>query len=180
MAEVEIKIKIDGVEYSQEQLKTLASGANKAAKGMDNLNKETEKADKQQGFFSKKIDEVKEKFGGLKAGFGDLKKGYKTLQSGLTGLAKGFGLSSKAAKVFGTSASAALAATGIGLIVPLVLALVNYFKNLEGGAKALKKIMAGLGAIVANVGKALKLLVQGKFSEAFDTMKNAVNDAGYR
>ncbi len=177
MAEVEIKVKIDGVEYSQEQLKNLAKGANSAAKGMEDLNEETEKAGNEQGFFSKKLDDVKERFKGLKAGFGDLKKGYKTLQSGLTGLAKGFGLSSKAAKVFGTSASAALAATGIGLIVPLVLALVNYFKNLEGGAKMLKKVMAGLGAIVANVGKALKLLVQGKFSEAFDTMKDAVNGA---
>ena len=177
MAEVEIKVKIDGVEYSQEQLKNLAKGADAAAEGMADLNKETEKAEDQQGFFSKKLDEVKERFSGLKAGFGDLKKGYATLQNGLTGLAKGFGLSSKAAKVFGTSASAALAATGIGLIVPLVLALVNYFKNLEGGAKTLKKVMAGLGAIVANVGKALKLLVQGKFAEAFNTMKDAVNEA---
>jgi len=177
MSQVEIKVKIDGVEYSQDQLKNLAKGAEKAADGMDDLNKETKKAENQQGFFSKKLDEVKESFKGLKAGFGDLKKGYKTLQNGLTSLAKGFGLSSKAAKVFGTSASAALAATGIGLIVPLVLALVNYFKNLEGGAKTLKKVMAGLGAIVANVGKALKLLVQGKFSEAFNTMKDAVNGA---
>ncbi len=177
MAEVEIKVKIDGVEYSQEQLKNLAKGADAAAEGMADLNKETEKAEDQQGFFSKKLDEVKERFSGLKAGFGDLKKGYATLQNGLTGLAKGFGLSSKAAKVFGTSASAALAATGIGLIVPLVLTLVNYFKNLEGGAKALKKVMAGLGAIVANVGKALKLLVQGKFAEAFNTMKDSVNEA---
>ena len=177
MSQVEIKVKIDGVEYSQDQLKNLAKGAEKAADGMDDLNKETKKAENQQGFFSKKLDEVKESFKGLKAGFGDLKKGYKTLQNGLTSLAKGFGLSSKAAKVFGTSASAALAATGIGLIVPLVLALVNYFKNLEGGAKTLKKVMAGLGAIVANVGKALKLLVQGKFGEAFNTMKDAVNGA---
>jgi len=177
MSQVEIKVKIDGVEYSQDQLKNLAKGAEKAADGMEDLNKETKKAEDQQGFFSKKLDDVKESFKGLKAGFGDLKKGYKTLQNGLTSLAKGFGLSSKAAKVFGTSASAALAATGIGLIVPLVLALVNYFKNLEGGAKTLKKVMAGLGAIVANVGKALKLLVQGKFSEAFNTMKDAVNGA---
>jgi len=177
MSEVEIKIKIDGVEYSQDQLKNLAKGAEKAADSMDNLNKETKDAEKQQGFFSKKLDEIKDKFSGLKAGFGDLKAGYKTLQNGLTGIAKSFGLSSKAAKVFGTTTSAAIAATGIGLIIPLVLALVNYFKNLEGGAKALQKIMAGLGAIVANVGKALKLLVSGDFSGAFNTLKDSVNEA---
>lgn len=177
MSEIDIFVKIDGVEYSQEQLKALATGAKDAAKGVDNLKKETKKSSEEQGFFAKKLDEVKEKFSGIKAGFGDLKAGYKTLQSGLTSLAQGFGLSSKAAKVFGTSASAALAATGIGLIVPLVLALVNYFKNLEGGAKTLQKVMAGLGAIVANVGKALKLLLSGDFAGAFNTMKDAVSGA---
>ena len=177
MSDIEIKVKIDGIEYTQDQLKDLATGAKKAAKEVDEVKNETKKAADEQGFFSKRLDEVKEKFNGLKAGFGDLKKGYATLKGGLTSLAKGFGLSSKAAKVFGTSASAALAATGIGLIVPLVLALVNYFKNLEGGAKTLQKIMAGLGAIVANVGKAFKLLLSGDFSGAFDTMKDAVQGA---
>lgn len=177
MSDIEIKVKIDGIEYTQDQLKDLAKGAKKAASDIEDVKTETKKAADEQGFFSKKIDEVKEKFSGLKAGFGDLKKGYATLKGGLTSLAKGFGLSSKAAKVFGTSASAALAATGIGLIVPLVLALVNYFKNLEGGAKTLQKIMAGLGAIVANVGKAFKLLLSGDFSGAFNTMKDSVQGA---
>ena len=177
MAEVEIKVTIDGVDYSQAQLKDLASGAEKAADGMENLQDETKKAGDEQGFFSKKLDQVKEAFSGIKAGFGDIKKGFGALKGGLTSLAQGFGLSSKAAKIFGTSASAALAATGIGLIVPLVLALVNYFKNLEGGAKTLQKIMAGLGAIVANVGKAFKLLLSGDFSGAFNTMKDSVQGA---
>lgn len=177
MSDIEIKVKIDGIEYTQDQLKDLAKGAKKAASEIDDVKKETKKAADEQGFFSKKLDQVKEKFSGLKAGFGDLKKGFGQLKGGLTSMAKGFGLSSKAAKVFGTSASAALAATGIGLIVPLVLALVNYFKNLEGGAKTLQKIMAGLGAIVANVGKAFKLLLSGDFSGAFDTMKNSVKAA---
>lgn len=177
MSDIEIKVKIDGIEYTQDQLKDLAKGAKKAASEIDDVKKETKKAADEQGFFSKKIDEVKEKFSGLKAGFGDLKKGFGQLKGGLTSMAKGFGLSSKAAKVFGTSASAALAATGIGLIVPLVLALVNYFKNLEGGAKTLKKVMEGLGAIVANVGKAMKLLLSGNFAAAFNTMRDSVNEA---
>ena len=171
MAEdINITLKINGIEKQISSVDELQKEVNK-------LNKETKEAEKQQGYFSKKLDEVKDKFSGLKAGFGDLKAGYKTLQNGLTGVAKGFGLSGKAATIFGKATSAAIAATGIGLLVPLVLALVNYFKNLEGGAKALQKIMAALGAIVANVGKALKLLVQGKFSEAFDTMKNSVQGA---
>jgi hypothetical protein len=177
MSDIEIKVKIDGIEYTQDQLKDLAKGAKKAASEIDDVKKETKDAAKEQGFFSKKIDEVKEKFSGLKAGFGDLKKGYKTLQNGLTGMAKGFGLSSKAAKIFGTTTSAAIAATGIGLIVPLVLALVNYFSNLEAGAKILKKTMAALGAIISNVGTALKLLLSGDIAGAFNTMKDAVVEA---
>ena len=172
MAEQEVKITftIDGIEKEVASVEELQ-------KEMSNLNKETKKAEQEQGFFSKKLDEVKAKFKELGAGFGDLKKGYKSLQMGLTSVAKGFGLSGKAASVFGKATSAAIAATGIGLLVPLVLSLVNYFKNLEGGAKALQKIMAGLGAIISNVGKALKLLVSGDFSGAFNTLKDSVNEA---
>lgn len=168
--EVKIKFTIDGIEKEVDNIEDFT-------KEMEKAGKATKQAEKEGGFFSKQLDAIKEKFSGLSNSFNDLKKGYKTLQTGLSGIAKGFGISSKAANVFGKATSAAIAATGIGLLVPLVLALVNYFKNLEGGAKALKKIMAGLGAIVANVGKALKLLVQGKFSEAFNTMKDAVNEA---
>ena len=168
--EVKIKFTIDGIEKEVDNIEDFT-------KEMEKAGKATKQAEKEGGFFSKQLDAIKEKFSGLSNSFNDLKKGYKTLQTGLSGIAKGFGISSKAANVFGKVTSAAIAATGIGLLVPLVLALVNYFKNLEGGAKALKKVMAGLGAIVANVGKALKLLVQGKFSEAFNTMKDAVNEA---
>ena len=168
--EVKIKFTIDGIEKEVDNIEDFT-------KEMEKAGKATKQAEKEGGFFSKQLDAIKEKFSGLSNSFNDLKKGYKTLQSGLSGVAKSFGISSKAANVFGKVTSAAIAATGIGLLVPLVLALVNYFKNLEGGAKALKKVMAGLGAIVANVGKALKLLVQGKFAEAFNTMKDAVNEA---
>ena len=168
--EVKIKFTIDGIEKEVDNIEDFT-------KEMEKAGKATKQAEKEGGFFSKQLDAIKEKFSGLSNSFNDLKKGYKTLQTGLSGIAKGFGISSKAANVFGKVTSAAIAATGIGLLVPLVLALVNYFKNLEGGAKALKKVMAGLGAIVANVGKALKLLVQGKFAEAFNTMKDAVNEA---
>ena len=168
--EVKIKFTIDGIEKEVDNIEDFT-------KEMEKAGKATKQAEKEGGFFSKQLDAIKEKFSGLSNSFNDLKKGYKTLQTGLSGIAKGFGISSKAANVFGKVTAGAIAATGIGLLVPLVLALVNYFKNLEGGAKALKKVMAGLGAIVANVGKALKLLVQGKFAEAFNTMKDAVNEA---
>ena len=172
MAEKIVKIvfEVDGVEKVVNSIEQYEKEVKKAAKT-------TEDAGKKQGFFAKRAEEVKETLGDLKASLGDLGKGFGMMSKGLTKVASGFGLSTKASKLFGKAASAAIAATGIGLLVPLVLALVNYFQNLEGGAKALKKIMAGLGAIVANVGKAFKLLVTGNFAEAFNTIKNSVTEA---
>lgn len=172
MAEKVVKIvfEIDGVEKVVNSIEEYEKEVKKAGEA-------TEKAGEKQGFFAKRAEELKETFNDLKASFGDLGKGYKMLQTGLTKVASGFGLSAKASKVFGKAASAAIAATGIGLLVPLVLTLVNYFKNLEGGAKTLQKIMKGLGAIVANVGKAFKLLISGDFSGAFNTLKDSVVEA---
>ena len=177
MADVQIYVKIDGVEYTQEQLKALATGSEKAADGMENVKNETKKAGDEQGFFSKKLDEVKESFNKLTAGFGDLKKGYQAMSGGLTNVAKSFGLSGKAADVFGKTTSAAIAATGIGLIIPLVLALVNYFQNLEGGAKLLKKGMAALGAVIASIGDTMMQILSLDFAGAFKTITGAVGDA---
>ena len=169
--QVEITFKIDGIEYTIDQMNDLKNAAKDTG---DAAKKASKEAAESQGFFSKKLDEAKEKFGQLKASVKDAFGIFGKLSKGIAGVAKGFGLSSKAANIFGKTASAAIAATGIGLIVPLVLTLVNYFQNLEGGAKALKKVMAGLGAIVANVGKAFKLLISGDFAGAFNTIKDAV------
>lgn len=172
--QVEITFKIDGIEYTIDQLNELKDAAKETGEASKKASKE---AAEQQGFFSRKIDEAKEKFGQLKASVKDAFGIFGKLSKGIAGVAKGFGMSSKAANIFGKVTSTAIAATGIGLLVPLVLSLVNYFKNLEGGAKALKKVMAGLGAIISNAGKALSLLVKGNFKEAFLTMKDAVNEA---
>lgn len=172
MAEKKIKItfEVDGVQQTVDSVEELQD----ALKG---VNKEVKDGAKEQGFFSKKTDELKEKFNGLKATLGEVKTGIKDGVAGLKNFVRGFGTAKGAAKGFGTAAKAALAATGIGLLVTAVVSLVNYFKNLEGGAKTLRKIMAGLGAIVSNVAKAFSLVVKGKFSEAFATLKNSVVEA---
>lgn len=60
-----------------------------------------------------------------------------------------------------TSVKGAIAATGIGLLIIAVQALVNYFKNTEEGANKLKEMMAALGIIIRDgpivVIKALKV-----------------------
>ena len=171
---VEISFKIDGIEYTIDQINELKNATKEAGEAGKKAGKDAAEG---QGFFSKKLDEVKEKFKSFGAALGDLKGGFKSFSNGLAGVAKGFGLSSKAANIFGKVTASAIAATGIGLLVPLVLSLVNYFKNLEGGAKTLQKAMNVLGAIIMNTGKALKLLLSGNFSEAFNTMRDAISEA---
>lgn len=43
MSDIEIKVKIDGIEYTQDQLKDLAKGAKTAAKEVDEVKKETKR-----------------------------------------------------------------------------------------------------------------------------------------
>jgi hypothetical protein len=172
MAEKKVKItfEVDGITKTVNSVEELNKELGKTKKGAD-------EAAKSQGFFSKRLDEAKEKLGNLKSSLGDVTKGFSFMSKGLSKVAQGLGLSSKAANIFGKTASAAIAATGIGLLIPLVISLINYFQNLEGGAKALKKVTEGLGAVVSNVGKAFKLLLSGDFAGAFNTIKDAVVEA---
>lgn len=167
---IKITLTIDGIEKEIENVDQLQSEVNK-------LNNTTKEAAKEQGFFARKTDELKESFGKFKATLGEVGTGIKNGVKGLKNFAKGFKTAGGAVKNFGTLAKSAIAATGIGLLVVAVVSLIDYFRNLEGGAKTLRKIMAGLGAIVTNVSKAFSLVVKGKFSEAFDTLKDAVVEA---
>ena len=172
MAEKKVKIwfEVDGVTQSVNSVEELNEALNNNAKA-------TKKASDEQGYFAKQLDDIKDRLKGFKATFGEIGKGFGVLSGGLTKIAKGFGLSGRAAQVFGKVTAGAIAATGIGLLIVAVGSLINYFTNLEGGAKALKKVMAGLGAIVTNISKAFSLVVQGKFGEAFDVLKNSVTEA---
>lgn len=172
MADKKIKItfEVDGVQQSVNSVEEL----NEA---LGETSKEAKEAGNQQGFFSKQTEALKERMNGLKATLGEVRKGFTNGVKGLKSFVSGFKTAGGAAKNFGTIAKGAIAATGIGLLIVAVTSLINYFSNLEGGAKALKKVMAGLGAIVTNISKAFSLVVQGKFSEAFDTLKNSVTEA---
>lgn len=167
---VEISFKINGVETAVKSVDELKSEVNK-------LEDATKKAEKQQGFFAKRFDDFKSTVKDIGASFGDLKGGFATMQKGLTGIGKGFGLAGKSANIFGKVTASAIAATGIGLIIPLVLTLVNYFKNLEGAAKLLDKALAAVGAVIANIGGALKKFFSGDFSGAFKQLAGSVSEA---
>lgn len=172
MADKKIKItfEVDGVQQTVNSVEELNDA-------LGDTSKEAKEAGDQQGYFSRKTEELKEQFNGFKSTLKEVGTGIKNGVKGLGNFVKGFKTAGGAAKNFGTLAKGALAATGIGLLVVAVTSLVNYFSNLEGGAKRLKQVMAGLGAIVTNISKAFSLVVKGKFSEAFDVLKNSVTEA---
>lgn len=168
--EIKIKFTIDGIEKEVDNLEDFT-------KEMKNAQAATEDAAQEQGFFAKKQEELNDAFKSFKATLGEVKTGIMNGAKGLKNFVGGFKTAGGAVKNFGRIAKGAIAATGIGLLIVAVVSLIDYFQNLEGGAKTLRKIMAGLGAIVSNVAKAFSLVVKGKFSEAFDTLKTAVVEA---
>lgn len=175
---VEITFKIDGIDYSIDQLNELKKAAGEAGEEGKKSGKEAAEG---QGFFSKKLDETKEKLKDFGASLKDLTKGFGKMRDGLTKVGQGFGLSGKAAQIFGKVTAGAVAATGIGLLVIAVVSLINYFKNLNSGAKLVSATMAALGAFVKQVGGAVAALLAGDFAGFRDNLKgvgDAMKDAG--
>jgi len=174
---VEITFKIDGIEYSIDQLYELKKAATETGEEAKKAGKEAAEG---QGFFSKKLDETKEKLKDFGASLKDLTKGFGKMRDGLTKVGQGFGLSGKAAQIFGKVTAGAVAATGIGLLVIAVTSLINYFKNLNAGAKIVSATMAALGAFVKQVGTAVSALLSGDwtgFTSAISNTGKAMSEA---
>lgn len=62
----------------------------------------------------------------------------------------------------------AIAATGIGALVILLVSAFEWFKNTEAGAKALDTTLNAVGAVVGQLGAAFGRLLQGDFSGFID------------
>ena len=148
MADVEIRVKIDGVEYTQEQLKDLASGAKTAGKEMDNLGKETKKAGEEATIFG----DIKKKFGDMKEGVLKVVRSFKTLKG-------------------------AIAATGIGLLVVAIGTLVEYFRSSEEGSKKLQVAMTALKLIFADISEFAQAVGE-KIAWAFENPMEAIKELG--
>jgi len=146
MADVEIRVKIDGVEYTQEQLKDLASGAKTAGKEMDNLGKETKKAGEEATIFG----DIKKKLGDMKEGVLKVVRSFKTLKG-------------------------AIAATGIGLLVVAIGTLVEYFRSSEEGSKKLQVAMTALKLIFADISEFAQAVGE-KIAWAFENPMEAIKN----
>ena len=160
---VKISFEIDGIQKEVSSVEELTSEIEKLGKESKKTAKETKQLASEQGFIAEKVDGLKKTFRGLKGDFKNAKAGISAFfKSGTTG--------AKALKI-------GLASLGIPLLIGAVVSLINYFKNFEVVTRTIQKAMNALGAIVANVGKAFKLLISGDFSGAFNVMKNAVVEA---
>ena len=141
MAEVDIKIVIDGVEYAVKQveaLKKATEGAADATEDLADAQKDQADATKEQaeetGFLQERIDGVKDTVKKLQADFKLATKGIKTFfTTGTTG--------AKALKI-------AFASTGIGLLVVAIASLIDYFKDTEEGSRVLTVAFESVGVIV--------------------------------
>jgi hypothetical protein len=105
----------------------------------------------------KSIDDLNGKVDGLtgqldKATGGAI-SGFKSMASGLKGVIGGF-----------KTLKGAIIATGIGALVVLVTAAVEWFQNFEGGVKLVEKAMNVFNAVVGQLGAALNSLINLDFA----------------
>jgi len=122
MAEVQIKVEIDGVEYTQEQLKALAQQGEKAAESMENVKKET-KETAEEGTL---LADFKSRFSDMTSGIKKVVTSFKTLKG-------------------------AIAATGIGALLLAIGSLISYFKSSEEGSRKLAIATEALSLIFGNL-----------------------------
>ena len=176
MAEIDIVVKIDGVEFTQKQLKELAKSSKEAAKGVEDTADATEKLGKESKKTNKESGLLSQTFSGIRDTFNKLKVDAKGVAQGFQSFAKGLGLSAKASK----GLAIGLSALGIPLLLAAIAALIEYFKNFEGGAKILQKALNVVGAVIQQITKAFIALINLDFSgvaEAIRGIGDAAKDA---
>ena len=155
-------------EVTSEEMKELGKQGKKAG---EDTKKGVEKADEATGPFSKRIKDLKEDFKNL---FSDVKAGFKGGVTAIKGFGEALGLGTKASK----GLAIGLSALGIPLIIAAVAALVDYFKNLEGGMKVVTTVTNVLGAVVGKLTEAFGNLLSGDFSGFVDSIFGIGKAAG--
>lgn len=155
-------------EQTSEEMKEVGKQGKKAG---EETKKGVEKAEEATGPFSKRIKGLKEDFKNLAS---DIKAGFKGGVTAIKGFAESLGLGSKASKVLAVS----LSALGIPLLLAAVAALIDYFKNLEGGMKVITTVTNVLGAVVGKLTEAFGNLLSGDFSGFVDSIFGIGEAAG--
>jgi len=127
--------------------------------------------------FKTNTDEVVEDTKKLNTQLDDANEGVSEMASGLDTMSKGgitamqgvFKSVKTAAKGFRTLRGAIIS-TGIGALVVVVGSLIEYFSNFRAGIKLVDTAMAGLGAVMGQLGAAAEALINRDWS----TFKNSI------
>ena len=191
MAEVEIKVKIDGVEYTQEQLKGIAKGAKEAGISMDDLGDKTKKAGEEGtalGMLKGKLNGIIGPIKGVVAGMKTLKgalisTGIGALVVALGSLAAYFTSTEEGSKklAIATETLSILWGKFVDTAAELGEALVNAFENpkqalLDFGKLLVDNIIERFRSaleVVGFLGEALMNVFKGDFTAAMESVKNA-------
>jgi hypothetical protein len=119
------------------------------------------------------VDNLTDSVGGLSSKLdsatGGAISGFKSMASGLKGVIGGF-----------KTLKGAIIATGIGALVVVVTAAVEWFSNFDAAVKIVSTAMDSFNGALGQLGKSLDLLIKGEFSaaaEAFSQVGNAALDA---
>ena len=124
----------------------------------------------------------------VKSNIGDVSKDaksaageFKVMGVSLNGVKAGFASAAVTAKGMFGSIKAGLISTGIGAFLVLIGSLVTYFTSTKEGADKLARAFTAIGAVIdvlkdrlSDVGEAISLVFQGKWSEAADKLKDSV------
>ena len=172
MAEAVVNVTIGGVTTAVKDFNELAEALKKTSQEAKKAGEETKKGAKEAKDSAKKQEDalgpVSSRYKKLKediAGFtSDLKKGFSSGVNAIKGFGEALGLGTKAAK----GLAVGLSALGIPLLIAAVTALVGWFKNFEGGAKALQVALNVLGAIMDGLTEAFVALVNLDFGGFID------------
>ncbi len=130
--------------------------AEKSAENLKDKIDETKKASKS---FQDQVDKLT---GGAVSGFKSMRDGIKTAVTGFGAL------------------KTAVAATGLGLLLITVTAIVEYFKNTRDGANLIQQAFAALGGVTGQLGEAFKSILDldfTRFLKAFGDIPEAVNNS---
>ena len=123
----------------------------------------TEKVAKDTKKLNNQIKESNEGIEEMSSGLDTMSKG------GITAMKGVFKSVKTAARGFKTLRGAIIS-TGIGALVVLVGSLIEYFSNFRAGIMLVDKAMAGLGAIIGQLGTAVEALINLDFSTFKDSI----------
>ncbi len=125
--------------------------------------------------------EVKSNIGEVSKDAGSLAGEFKVMGVSLNGIKSSMGKIIPAAKAMFGSIKAGIMSTGIGALLIAFGSLATYFTSTKEGADKLDRAFKAIGTTIdvlkdrmSDVGEAISLVFQGKWSEAADKLKESV------